>query len=81
MLYQYLLKQNIEAVKTREIGGTQEGEKIRDIIIHENLNNISALLLVMAARNEHLSQLIDMMIQLPLINQMKRIYEWIKYIS
>ncbi|NRB10834.1 MAG: dTMP kinase [Rickettsiaceae bacterium] len=58
MLYEYLLSKNIKAIHTREIGGTPTAEKIREIIIHNELLNKSELLLVMGARYEHINKVI-----------------------
>ena len=58
MLVDYLNNNNIKTVWTREIGGTDLGEKIRDLVINNNLDNISELFLIMAARNEHIQTFI-----------------------
>ncbi len=58
MLYEYLLSKNIKTIHTREIGGTAVAEKIREIIIHNELLNKSELMLVMAARFEHINKII-----------------------
>jgi len=58
LLYQYLLSKKIPAIHTREIGGTHEAEKIRSVVIHSNLKSTSELLLIMAARYEHINQVI-----------------------
>ncbi|MFY9589458.1 dTMP kinase [Rickettsia endosymbiont of Halotydeus destructor] len=54
MLHQYLLSKNVPVVLTREIGGTGVAEKMRDILIHEDLLPMSELLQVMAARYDHI---------------------------
>jgi len=58
MLHDYLNASGIKSIITREIGGTKEAEKIREIIIHAELYKISELLLVMAARYEHVNKVI-----------------------
>jgi len=58
MLYEYLLSKNIKAIHTREVGGTTEAEKIRDLLVHTELLTISELMLVMAARYEHINKII-----------------------
>jgi dTMP kinase len=54
MLYQYLLSQNIPVDLTREVGGTISAEKMRDILVNQDLLPMSELLQIMAARYEHL---------------------------
>lgn len=58
MLRNYLLSQGVEVILTREPGGTPEAEKIRDILLHSELLPITELMLVMAARYEHLNKII-----------------------
>lgn len=58
LLYEYLLSKNIPAIHTREIGGTVEAEKIRHLIIYSELRPISELMLIMAARCEHINKVI-----------------------
>ena len=58
MLYQYLLKQGVKALHTREVGGTTEAEKIRELLVYSELLPISELMLVMAARHEHINKVI-----------------------
>lgn len=53
MLHQYLLSQNIRADLTHEVGGTIAAEKMRDILVYQDLLPMSELLQVMAARYEH----------------------------
>jgi len=54
MLYEYLLAKNIPVDLTREIGGTEAGEEMRNILVHQDLLPMSELLQVMAARYEHI---------------------------
>ena len=58
MLYDYLQSCNIKVLLTREIGGTDSAEVIRDSIVNKELLPISELMLVMAARYEHIQKLI-----------------------
>lgn len=58
MLYEYLIAQGLKAIHTREVGGTKEAEEIRDLLVHRELYPISELMLVMAARYEHINKLI-----------------------
>ncbi len=58
MLYEFLLSKRIKAIHTREVGGTIEAEKIRHLLVYSELLPMSELLLVMAARYEHLSKVI-----------------------
>ena len=58
MLYEYLISRGIKAIHTREVGGTPEAEKIREILVNSELHPISELLLVMAARYEHVTKII-----------------------
>jgi dTMP kinase len=58
MLHQYLLAQGQKAIWTREIGGTKEAEKIRELIMNEDLLDMSTLLLIIAARFEHMNKVI-----------------------
>lgn len=62
-LYEYLKTRNVDVVWTREIGGTYEAEKIRDIILNNKLLTKSELLLVMAARIEHIENFIKPCLQ------------------
>lgn len=57
-LYEYLLSKNIRAIHTREIGGTKEAEEIRELLLHRDLYRVSELMLVMAARYEHINKVI-----------------------
>ncbi|MFN7038949.1 MAG: dTMP kinase [Alphaproteobacteria bacterium] len=56
-----LRNSNIDFIHTREPGGTKEAELIRDILVKGepgSLDKITELLLVMAARNEHVLKVI-----------------------
>ena len=58
MLYDYLISKNIKVVLTREIGGVKSSEAIRDIVVNLELLSMSELMLVMAARYEHIHKLV-----------------------
>jgi dTMP kinase len=57
-LYEYLVLKSIKVIHTREVGGTKEAEEIRNLLIHQHLYHVSELMLVMAARYEHINKLI-----------------------
>jgi dTMP kinase len=59
---QYLEQRDIEYVLTREPGGTQLAEKIRNLLlaVHEEpMSELTELLLVFAARAQHLDKVIE----------------------
>ena len=58
MLHEYLLSKSIKSIHTREVGGTVEAEKIRHLLVYSELMPISELMLVMAARYEHINKVI-----------------------
>jgi dTMP kinase len=47
-----------EILLTREPGGTPLGEKLRELLLHENMHPETESLLMFAARREHLDQVI-----------------------
>lgn len=57
-LHEYLISKNIKSIHTREVGGTKEAEKIRDILVYSELFPISELMLIMSARYEHINKVI-----------------------
>ncbi len=60
-LHAFFLEKNIDAILTREPGGTFAGEKIREILIDEKIEKLEAkteLFLNFAARLEHIEKLI-----------------------
>lgn len=57
-LFEYLKQQGAQVIHTREIGGTEEAEKIRELIFSNKLSSMAEMLLVMAARYEHLQNII-----------------------
>ena len=54
----YLSDLNINYVMTREPGGTALGEKLRDILLHDEMNPETETMLMFAARNEHIDKVI-----------------------
>ena len=66
-LYKNLKKKNVSAIFTREPGGTNSAEKIRDIILKdyfhpdskEKFDKNTDTLLYLAARNEHITNKIE----------------------
>jgi dTMP kinase len=49
----------LEAVLTREPGGTPLGEKLRELVLHEAMEGTTEALLMFAARREHLVRVIE----------------------
>jgi dTMP kinase len=48
-----------EVVMTREPGGTQLGEQLRDLLLNAHMNLETEALLMFAARREHIAQVIE----------------------
>jgi dTMP kinase len=57
-IIQLLKARGIEVVSTREPGGTSLGEKLRELLLQEEMQPETEALLMFAARQEHLAQLI-----------------------
>lgn len=60
-LYEYFLSKQIDCLLTREPGGSLAGEKIREILLNEDIEKLSAkteLLLNFSARIEHVEKVI-----------------------
>ena len=57
----YLKDKGYEVVTTREPGGTVLGEKIRDLLLHndEEIHRITELLLMFASRQQLIAELIE----------------------
>lgn len=53
-----IAERGITVVTTREPGGTDLGERLRDLLLHQNMHLGTETLLMFAARNEHLENLI-----------------------
>lgn len=49
----------IEVVSTREPGGTELGEKLRQLLLHEAMHAETETLLMFAARREHIATVIE----------------------
>lgn len=49
----------VDVVVTREPGGTALGEKLRALLLHESMSTRTETLLMFAARNEHIDQVIE----------------------
>lgn len=59
---QYICNSQIEVVVTREPGGTELGEKIRGLLLdhrNQNIANDTELLLMFAARAQHIAEVIE----------------------
>ncbi|MGG4603854.1 dTMP kinase [Paenalcaligenes sp. Me131] len=57
-LQQAIQQLGYDVVVTREPGGTVLGEKLRELLLHEPMHLKTEALLMFAARNEHLQQVI-----------------------
>jgi dTMP kinase len=49
----------LEVVRTREPGGTPLAESLRELLLHQAMDTLTEVLLVFAARREHLRQVIE----------------------
>lgn len=49
----------LECIQTREPGGTPVGEAIRELVLHHDMDVNTELLLMYAARRQHLTQVIQ----------------------
>ena len=54
----YLADKNFKSIFTREPGGTLLGEKLREILLHDEITPETETLLMFAARNEHVQKVI-----------------------
>ena len=54
-----LCRRGLNAVSTREPGGTPLGEKLRELLLHEPMHLETEAMLMFAARREHLAQVIE----------------------
>ena len=54
----YLSNKNIKFLMTREPGGTKVGEKLRELLLHDDMTPETETLLMFAARNEHIQKII-----------------------
>lgn len=53
-----IAERGISVVTTREPGGTELGERLRELLLHVDMHLATETLLMFAARNEHLEKLI-----------------------
>jgi dTMP kinase len=58
-IIQILQAQGHEVISTREPGGTALGEKLRELLLHENMHPETETLLMFAARREHIDRVIS----------------------
>ncbi len=62
-IHDYLIHHGKRVVVTREPGGTQLGEQLRSLLLTDNMAATTELLLIFAARSEHVFQVIMPAIQ------------------
>ncbi|MDZ4210125.1 MAG: dTMP kinase, partial [Methylotenera sp.] len=58
-IIEILKSQGREVVSTREPGGTALGERLRELLLHENMHAETETLLMFAARREHIATVIQ----------------------
>ena len=58
LLVEYLSKQGIKCIYTKEPGGTPIGDKLRNIILYDKIETLTEMFLIFAARNEHIKKII-----------------------
>ena len=54
----FIKSKNIKVVRTREPGGTQLGEKLRNLLLHDEMDAETETLLMFAARKQHITEVI-----------------------
>ena len=54
----FLESQKIAVKRTREPGGTQLGEKLRELLLHDEMDPETETLLMFAARRQHIAEII-----------------------
>ena len=54
----FLQSQNISVKRTREPGGTKLGEKLRELLLHDEMDPETETLLMFAARRQHIAEII-----------------------
>jgi dTMP kinase len=62
-LAQWLRERGAEVLLTREPGGTELAETLRELILHQRMDSLTETLLVFAARRDHLVQHIEPALQ------------------
>ncbi|MDE2501356.1 MAG: dTMP kinase, partial [Burkholderiales bacterium] len=55
----WLRRRGHEVVVTREPGGTELAERLRELVLHQAMDALTEALLVFAARRDHLQRLIE----------------------
>jgi dTMP kinase len=55
----WLTQRGIVCIETREPGGTHLGEQLRQLILHKNMSSLTELLLLFAARTQHINEVIE----------------------
>jgi len=55
---EYLRQRGVQLVSSREPGGTQLGEKLRELLLHKKMHLETEALLMFASRREHIAQVI-----------------------
>lgn len=55
----YLASHGKQVVSSREPGGTEVGEKLRELLLHEKMHLETEALLMFASRREHIAQVIE----------------------
>lgn len=55
---EYLKNLKLDFIMTREPGGTQLGERLREILLHDEMTPKTETILMFAARNEHIEKVI-----------------------
>lgn len=58
-IIEILKSKGSEVVSTREPGGTALGERLRELLLHENMHAETETLLIFAARREHIATVIQ----------------------
>ena len=58
LLGEYLNSKGIDFVQTREPGGTELAENLRKIMLEEKIDGMTEMLVVLAARNDHIQKFI-----------------------
>jgi len=59
LLKQYLESKNRPVVRLREPGGSTLSEKIRPLVLHETMDPLTELLLILASRRENITTIIE----------------------
>jgi dTMP kinase len=56
ILAEHLRSRGYKVITTREPGGSDVAEKIRDMLLHDKMDAVTELMLFLAARNEHVQK-------------------------